>query len=135
MCIRDSINNVQGLQQKLSELSNGLPWIERLDMINLPAPLAPELAFKENQSEKEGAKRNAQIKSRKGTDFLPFVTYVFPRYIHLISSSSGNALAEDPVHNDFKREMLFYRQAQSAVLTALPRIKACLLYTSPSPRD
>ena len=26
------------------------------------------------------------------------------------------------VHNDFKREMMFYRQAQAAVLEAIPRL-------------
>jgi hypothetical protein len=33
-------------------------------------------------------------------------------------------ISDDPVHNDFKRELLFYRQAQSAVLEALPRLKS-----------
>ena len=28
------------------------------------------------------------------------------------------------VHNDFKREMLFYRQAQAAVLEAIPRLQS-----------
>ena len=36
-------NNIEGLKQKLAEFSQKLPWIERLDMINKPAPLAPEL--------------------------------------------------------------------------------------------
>lgn len=36
-------NNVEGLKQKLDELQQKLPWIERLDMVNKPAPLAPEL--------------------------------------------------------------------------------------------
>ena len=26
-----------------------LPWIERLDMVNAPAPIAPELAYAEDQ--------------------------------------------------------------------------------------
>ncbi len=30
-------------------------------------------------------------------------------------------LSDDPVHNDFLREMLFYRQAQAAVMEAIPR--------------
>ena len=33
-------------------------------------------------------------------------------------------IAEDEVHNDFKRELLFYRQAQAAVMEALPRLKS-----------
>jgi len=36
-------NNVEGLKQKLEEMQQKLPWIERLDMVNKPAPLAPEL--------------------------------------------------------------------------------------------
>lgn len=99
---RVHVNNVQGLNQKLSELSNGLPWIERLDGCNGPAPLAPELALKESRSQKEGEKRSALKRSRKGLD----------------------SVKEDPVHNDFKREMMFYRQAQATVLAALPRLRA-----------
>ena len=30
-----------------------LPWIERLDMVNAPAPLAPELAYEEDQGHQE----------------------------------------------------------------------------------
>ena len=33
-------------------------------------------------------------------------------------------LADDPVHNDFKREMLFYRQAQATVLASLETFRA-----------
>ena len=33
------------------------------------------------------------------------------------------ALADDPVHNDYKREMLFYRQAQATVIESLARLK------------
>ncbi len=42
----------------------------------------------------------------------------------LKASKSTMSLSSDPVHNDFLREMLFYRQAQAAVLVALPRLKA-----------
>lgn len=38
-------------------------------------------------------------------------------------------LSQDPVHNDFLREMGFYRQAQSAVLEAIPRLKAMNIKT------
>ena len=34
------------------------------------------------------------------------------------------ALADDPVHNDFKREMLFYRQGQATVLASLERLRS-----------
>ena len=30
----------------------------------------------------------------------------------------------DSVHNDFKRELTFYRQAQATVLEVLPRLKS-----------
>ena len=33
------------------------------------------------------------------------------------------SLADDPVHNDYKREMLFYRQAQATVIESLARLK------------
>lgn len=32
-------------------------------------------------------------------------------------------LDEDPIHNDFKREMIFYRQAQQAVLDGYERLE------------
>lgn len=40
---RPKTNNIDGLKQKHEELHQKLPWIERLDMVNKPAPLAPEL--------------------------------------------------------------------------------------------
>ena len=40
---RPKTNNIDGLRQKLAELRQDQPWIERLDMTNKPAPLAPEL--------------------------------------------------------------------------------------------
>lgn len=99
------VNNVSGLKQKLSELQGGkaLPWIERLDMMNAPAPLAPELALQEENHAKQREK--IQKLTKKG-------------------GATVQDLSQDPVHNDFKREMLFYRQAQSAVLEAIPRLKS-----------
>lgn len=76
-----------------------LPWIERLDLTNDLAPMAPEQAI---QLEKHAQKRaslfagNAKIKS-----FAP---------------------EEDPVLNDFKRELTFHRQAQAAVLEGIKRL-------------
>merc|ERR1719323_647415 len=40
----------------------------------------------------------------------------------LKSDKAKIGLEEDLVHNDFKREMMFYRQAQAAVLEAIPRL-------------
>merc|ERR1712061_762322 len=90
-------NNVPALKQKLAELQRNLPWIETLDLVNKPAPLAPELAMKEDLHGKE---RQKQLKTDK----------------------ASVSLDEDVVHNDFKREMMFYRQAQAAVLEAIPRL-------------
>merc|ERR1712111_229381 len=45
----------------------------------------------------------------------------------------GN-IDEDTVHNDFKREMMFYRQAQAAVLEAVPRLH-CLNIKTKRPED
>ena len=44
----------------------------------------------------------------------------------LLKGNQKNAveLADDPIHNDFKREMLFYRQAQATVLSALEIFRA-----------
>merc|ERR1712012_1372227 len=90
-------NNFPAMRQKLAEMQTKLNWVERLDLVNGPAPLAPELAYKEELHSKERASRAKQ---------------------------AGGSLEEDVVHNDFKREMLFYRQAQAAVLEGLPRLQS-----------
>jgi len=97
-------NNVPAMKQKLAEMQKNLPWIERLDLLNAPAPLAPELAFKEDLHGKERETVLKQIKA-------------------------GATLEEDVVHNDFKREMMFYRQAQAAVLEAIPRLHSMNIKT------
>ena len=90
-------NNVPAMRQKLAEMQTKLNWVERLDLVNGPAPLVPELAYKEELHSKERASRAKQ---------------------------AGGKLEEDVVQNDFKREMLFYRQAQAAVLEGLPRLQS-----------
>lgn len=101
---RKLTNNVIGLKQKTEELAaplKRLPWIEKLDHIVLKlAPIAPELALKEEEHDKKRQK--------------------------LINSSGINALnvEADSVHNDFKRELTFYRQAQATVLEVIPRLKS-----------
>jgi len=93
-------NNIDGLKQKYEELALKLPWMEKLDSVNKAAPLAPELAYQEEQHAKRREK--------------------------LLKGNQKNAveLADDPIHNDFKREMLFYRQAQATVLSALEIFRA-----------
>ncbi|XP_019762244.1 probable rRNA-processing protein EBP2 homolog [Dendroctonus ponderosae] len=100
------VNNVEGLKQKLVEISLDLPWLEKLDSVNEQAPLAPELAAQLLMHEE---KRENQFKNNK-------------KLVQLKPH-------EDPVLNDFKREMLFQRQAQAAVLEAIPKLKALGLPT------
>lgn len=90
-----------GLQQKLDEFKLNLPWIERLDLVNEPAELAPEQAIQMQKYEQKRANLfagNAKIKSFTSE--------------------------EDPVLNDFRREMTFHRQAQAAVLDGIKRLHA-----------
>lgn len=87
------------LQQKTEEIKLKLPWLERLDLTNDLAPLAPELVVQLEKHEQKRASLfagNAKIKS-----FKP---------------------EEDPVLNDFKREMTFHRQAQAAVIEGIRRL-------------
>jgi len=100
------VNNVEGLKYKLEEILLNLPWIETLDCTNTQAPLAPELAAQLLAHEQ---KRENQLKNNKKLpQFNP---------------------TEDPVLNDFKREMTFHRQAQAAILDAIPKLKSLGLAT------
>ncbi|XP_011304102.1 probable rRNA-processing protein EBP2 homolog [Fopius arisanus] len=93
-------NNIAQLKRKTEEMKLKLPWIERLDIVNPPAPLAPELALQLQETEER------RLKLAKGNKKLP-------------QYKPG----EDPVVNDFKRETMFHRQAQSAVMDGITRIK------------
>lgn len=82
------------------EIKSNLKWVERLECINQPAPLAPELAARMYTEEQ---KRENQLRNNKKlVQYKP---------------------EEDPVLNDFKRETMFYRQAQAAILDVMPRLK------------
>ncbi|XP_050304822.1 probable rRNA-processing protein EBP2 homolog [Anthonomus grandis grandis] len=100
------VNNTQALKQKLEEISLDLPWIERLDFTSDQAPLAPELAAQLLAHEQ---KRENQLKNNKKLPQLK--------------------PSDDPVLNDFKREMAFHRQAQATILDAIPKLKALGLPT------
>lgn len=84
----------------MDEFKLSLPWVERLDMVNAPAPLAPELAL---QMQEQEVRRAKQLQGNKK----------LPQF----------APSEDPVLNDFKRETMFHRQAQGAVLDGIARLK------------
>ncbi|KZC07862.1 PREDICTED: probable rRNA-processing protein EBP2 homolog [Dufourea novaeangliae] len=93
-------NSVNLMKQKLDAIKLNLPWLERLDMVNAPAPLAPELAL---QMQEQEVRRAKQLKGNKK----------LPQYTP----------SEDPVLNDFRRETMFHRQAQGAVLDGIIRLK------------
>ncbi|XP_071443872.1 probable rRNA-processing protein EBP2 homolog [Hetaerina americana] len=90
-------NDVAGLKRKLFDFKLDLKWIERLDLDNTPAPLAPELAV---QLEEQKRKRESLIKKDK----------------------KNISVEDDKALNDFRRETGFYRQAQSAVLAGIPML-------------
>lgn len=88
------------MKEKLDEIKLDLPWVEKLDMINAPAPLAPELAL---QMQEQEIRRAKQLQGNKK----------LPQYDP----------SEDPVLNDFRRETTFHRQAQGAVMDGIARLK------------
>ncbi|XP_020711939.2 probable rRNA-processing protein EBP2 homolog [Athalia rosae] len=88
------------IKRKVLEFKLTLPWIERLDIVNAPAPLAPELALQMQEHEVRRAKQ------MQGNKKLPQFTP-----------------SEDPVLNDFKRETMFHRQAQAAVMEGIVKLK------------
>ncbi|KAG0725019.1 putative rRNA-processing protein EBP2 [Chionoecetes opilio] len=96
--VKERKNNVSGLQAKLEQFRLKLPWIERLDFTSEPAPLAPEL--------------NAEIVEHGQT-----------REKRMKNQNKHFTLDDDPVHNDFLREMSFYRQAQAAVLEGYRKLE------------
>lgn len=93
------VNNPIKLRSALESIILKAPWIERMDLVNDLAPLTPELAI---QIEKHEQKRENQFKGNKK------IPYVAPEV--------------DPVLNDFKREILFHRQAQAAVVEGIKRL-------------
>lgn len=88
------------MKQKMNEMKQNLPWIEKLDIVNAPAPLAPELALEMQEQEVRRAK---QLQGNKK----------LPQY----------EPTKDPVLNDFRRETMFHRQAQGAVIDGIARLK------------
>ncbi|XP_071582561.1 probable rRNA-processing protein EBP2 homolog [Temnothorax nylanderi] len=104
---KQSRNCVSLMKQKLDEMKLNLPWIERLDMVNAPAPLAPELAL---QMQEQEVRRAKQLQGNKK----------LPQY----------KPSEDPVLNDFRRENMFHRQAQGAVMDGISKLKKLGIPTS-----
>ena len=98
----EHVNDKNGLKEKLDQMKLNLDWIERLDMVNTPAEVTPE------------------VRQMFGD-------------IDLKVNKKGEISTEDQsidkTDNDFKREMLFYRRAQSAVLEAIPRLRKMKIVT------
>ncbi|XP_053657926.1 probable rRNA-processing protein EBP2 homolog [Anopheles marshallii] len=87
------------LKTSLEACTLKAPWLERLELVNDLAPLTPELAI---QIEKHEQKRANQF---KGNRKIPYV-----------------APETDTVLNDFKREILFHRQAQAATIEGIRKL-------------
>ena len=72
------------------------------------------------------------FKKNSITIFFIFILLAYQEEQHakrrekLLKNSQKKAveIADDPIHNDFKREMLFYRQGQATVLSALEIFRA-----------
>ncbi|XP_053680576.1 probable rRNA-processing protein EBP2 homolog [Anopheles nili] len=93
------VNDTLKLKAALETCVLKAPWLERMDLVNDLAPLTPELAI---QMEKHQQKRENQF---KGNRKIPYV-----------------APEADTVLNDFKREILFHRQAQAATIEGIRRL-------------
>lgn len=103
---KEFTNNVEGLENKLAHFKLELPWIDRLDVMMEPAALAPELSV---EIQEHAEKRQKVMKNT--------------------ANSKNFDIDDDPLHNDFKREMTFYRQAQAAVLEGYQQLKKLKLAT------
>lgn len=89
------------LRQLCGALNLALGWLETLDCVTDQAPLAPELA--DQMQQQQNLRQNQLQNNKKLKQFAP---------------------EQDPVLNDFKREVMFHRQAQAAVMEAVPKLKA-----------
>src|SRR5699024_9699363 len=86
-----------GLKRKLEEIQIFKDnWLERLDLISEPAKVTPDLQRQYGDLE---LKLN-----RKG-------------------EVAGDDVAADRAQHDFKREMLFYRQAQTTAIEGIKRLR------------
>ncbi|CAH4007652.1 probable rRNA-processing protein EBP2 homolog [Pieris brassicae] len=93
-------NNVADIKTKLKEFQLKLPWVETLDLVTTVAPMAPDVALQIQQTAIR--RKNLQENSKGKQVYDP---------------------TNDPVLNEFKRENLIHRQAQSAVLDGIKRLK------------
>jgi len=88
------VNNVDGLKQKLAELQAPVKSFNWIERLD-------HVVLKSAPLAPELALKEADL-----------------------SKKAGKADAGSDVHNDFQREMTFYRQAQATVLEVLPRLQS-----------
>ncbi|KAL7301437.1 hypothetical protein TKK_0005878 [Trichogramma kaykai] len=103
---REYKNNVSALKNQINSLKLNLPWVEKLVLTNALAPMAPEMAIHMEQQQEQRAKQLKSNIKGKGK-----------------KKEKAVELEDDPVINDFKRESMFYRQAQAAVLKGISQLK------------
>ncbi|XP_052751342.1 probable rRNA-processing protein EBP2 homolog [Galleria mellonella] len=94
------VNNVADLKAKLKEFKLKLPWIETLDLVTAVAPMAPDVALQIQETAQR--RKNIKENSKGSKEYDP---------------------TQDPVLNEFKRENLIHRQAQSAVVEGIKKLK------------
>ncbi|XP_054160567.1 probable rRNA-processing protein EBP2 [Oppia nitens] len=95
--VEEHINDKTAMKAKLDQIRLDMDWIERLDSVDLPAKVTPEV---------QQMFGDIDLKLNKRGEI----------------AAEDNELS-DKADNDFKREMLFYRRAQTAVLEGIPRLK------------
>lgn len=87
-----------GMKQKLKDIEVFKDnWIERLDLVSKPAPISQEMI-------QQYGDLNLKL--------------------NRFGETSGEELAGDSAQHDFKREMLFYRQAQTTVMEATKKLRS-----------
>ncbi|CAG2160617.1 unnamed protein product [Oppiella nova] len=99
----EHIYDKTALKTKLDQMRLNLDWIERLDSSDNPSKVTPEV---------QQMFGNIDLKLNKKGE---------------ISAEEVQNL--DKSDNDFKREMLFYRRAQTAVLEGIPRLNRLRVVT------
>ena len=94
-------NDVVLLKKKLSDIKLKLEWVERLDLVNDQAPIAPELALtlQEGELGHEAMFNKVQGKGQKLQNFN----------------------TEDLALSDFRHETMFNRQAHADVFIGIPQ--------------
>ncbi|RWS03344.1 hypothetical protein B4U79_08978 [Dinothrombium tinctorium] len=92
---KDFVNNVKALKSKLEQIKLKYDWVETLDIVNAPVDTTPDVKQQYGDLKLKINKKGFVADEEK----------------------------EDKAQHDFKREILFYQQAQAAVLECIPRLQ------------